>query len=232
MTLRGVFVAGTDTGVGKTWVSAALIRALREAGLAAAGMKPVASGCEDTPAGLRNADAEALRAACGDAAPPYDTVNPYALRLPMAPHLAAQIEHRVIQLGPILAAYDVLADAHRPVVVEGVGGWAVPLTDKLMQANLVQALDLPVLLVVGVRLGCINHALLSAQAIEHDRCRWLGWVANIVDPDTLHIDLVLDTLRARLGAPLAQVSYGSNAQEAQRECARAVLFAALRARTT
>jgi dethiobiotin synthetase len=226
MSVPGVFVTGTDTGVGKTWISAGLVHALRAAGQPAAGMKPVASGCEETSAGLRNADAEALREAMGEHAPDYDIINPYALRLPLAPHLAAQIEGRELRLGPVLSAYDVLARSYRPIVVEGVGGWAVPLSERLMQANLVQALDLPVLLVVGIRLGCINHALLSAQAIAHDRCRWLGWVANIVDPDTLHVDRVVDTLVARLGAPLARCGFGANAQDLQRELAASTLLGA------
>jgi dethiobiotin synthetase len=204
LTAEGIFVTGTDTGIGKTRVSATLVSAQRACGRRAVGMKPVASGCRETPEGLRNDDAEALIAA-SEPAPPYALCNPYALVLPIAPHLAARDAGVEIALEAIVAAYRALAATADRVVVEGVGGWAVPVSDKAMQADLVRALDLPVVLVVGLRLGCINHALLSARAIVADGCTLAGWIANRVDPAMSHADANLDTLCARIDAPLLGV---------------------------
>ena len=204
MSARGVFVTGTDTGIGKTRASALLVRAQRACGRRAIGMKPVASGCRETPEGLRNEDADALIAA-SDPAPSYALCNPYALAPPIAPHLAAREAGIAIALDPIVSAYGRLAAMADRVVVEGVGGWCVPLGDALMQADLVRALDLPVVLVVGLRLGCINHALLSARAIVADHCVLVGWIANRIDPDMARVDANLDTLRARIDAPLLGV---------------------------
>jgi len=196
----GVFVSGTDTGVGKTLVSAALLAALNGAGVRAVGMKPVASGSARAPAGLRNADAEML-IAHSHGAPDYSAVNPYALAEAVAPHLAAQAERVDIALAPVQAGFAALCTNADCVVVEGVGGWAVPLSPTLMQADLVRALGLPVLLVVGLRLGCLNHALLSARAIAADGCRLVGWIGNGVDPAMARVDENLATLRERLAAP-------------------------------
>ncbi len=156
-----VFVTGTDTGIGKTFVSASLLAALNASGVRAVGMKPVASGCEPTPQGLRNADALALiEQSAGEI--DYTRVNPYAFAEPIAPHIAAADAGIAIDLAVIETAFDALASA-QCVVVEGVGGWMAPLGPQLMQRDLVQRLRLPVILVVGVRLGCLNHALLSAR---------------------------------------------------------------------
>lgn len=195
-----VFIAGTDTGVGKTQVSATLLAALAARGCGAVGMKPVASGCDETPDGRRSADALALLAQSAGA-PAYASVNPYALRDPIAPHLAAADEGVTIDLVPLAAAYGALCASGNLVVVEGVGGWAVPFGPATMQADLVRGLELPVLLVVGLRLGCLNHALLSARAIAGDGCRLLGWIGNRIDPDMARADDNIATLRARLGAP-------------------------------
>ncbi|HEX6834384.1 MAG TPA: dethiobiotin synthase [Rudaea sp.] len=204
-----VFVTGTDTGVGKTYASCALVAALNAQGIRTIGMKPVASGCEETPDGLRNSDAQSLRAhSVGE--PPYPLVNPYALREPIAPHLAAAHEGQEIRIEPIAAAYETLAARCEAMIVEGVGGWAVPLSPTRMQADLVRALALPVVLVVGLRLGCINHAVLSARAIEADGCRLVGWIANRIDPQMLVADENLATLRERLPAPcLGVLPYSS-----------------------
>ena len=201
---RHLFVTGTDTGIGKTHASVALLHALRARGLRACGMKPVASGSAATPLGLRNDDALALIAA-SDPAPAYADCNPYAFALPIAPHVAAREAHCEIALGPIRCGFDTLARAGDRVVVEGVGGWMAPLSDTLMQADLVRALDLDVVLVVGLRLGCLNHALLSERAIAADGCRFAGWIANHIDPAMLVVDANLDTLRARIAAPLLGV---------------------------
>src|SRR5690606_19040183 len=160
---RGVLVTGTDTGAGKTVASVALLHALRARGLRASGMKPVASGCAATPDGLRNEDALALQAA-SDPVPDYADLNPFALPEPLAPELAARDAGVDMALPAILQAHARIAARADVVVVEGVGGWMAPLAAGLMQADLVRALDLPVVLVVGLRLGCLNHAALAARA--------------------------------------------------------------------
>jgi len=202
--VRDLFVTGTDTGIGKTRVGVALLRALRARGVRACGMKPVASGCEATADGLRNDDALALIAA-SDPVPAYSTCNPYAFAPPIAPHLAARAVGDEIVLAPIRVAFDVLRAHADRVVVEGVGGWMAPLSDSLAQADVARALDLDVVLVVGLRLGCINHALLSARAIQADGCRLAGWIANRVDPSMAVADENIATLRARIDAPLLGV---------------------------
>ncbi len=196
----GVFVSGTDTGVGKTTISCALLVALRARGLRASGMKPIASGCETEPCGLRNADALALIEA-SDPAPCYADCNPYAFGEAIAPHLAARNENVEISLPRVRDAYSTIARATECMVVEGVGGWAVPLSGAAMQVDLVRVLDLPVILVVGLRLGCLNHALLSARAIDADGCRLIGWVGNRVDPSMARVEENIATLRERLPAP-------------------------------
>lgn len=196
----GVFVSGTDTGIGKTLSSCTLLHALRARGLRAVGMKPLASGCDATPGGLRNEDALALQAA-SDPRPAYDDVNPYALPAPLAPEIAACEADIAVELAPMLAAHARLAAQADIVVVEGVGGWASPLAPALMQADLVRALDLPVILVVGLRLGCLNHAILSARAIEADGCRLAGWIGSGVDPAMARIDENRELLAGRLPVP-------------------------------
>jgi len=200
MSAAGVFVTGTDTGAGKTTASAALLHALRGRGLRAVGMKPLASGCERTAEGLRNEDALALQAA-SDPRPAYDAVNPFALPLPVAPEFAARDAGIEVTLAPILAAHARLAAQADVVLVEGVGGWLAPLTATLDQVDLVRALDLPVVLVVGMRLGCLNHARLSARAMEADGVRLAGWIASEVDPDMACRDDNFDALCSRLPAP-------------------------------
>ena len=197
---RGVFVTGTDTGIGKTVATVALIAALNQAGSRAVGMKPVASGCTRTTHGWRNDDGEALLAASAGA-PDYALVNPYALPAAVAPHLAARAAGVEIRLDPILAAFAALSTNTDCIIVEGVGGWAVPLAPALMQADLVSALMLPVILVVGLRLGCINHAILSARAIAADGCTLLGWIGNHIDADMACVEDNLATLRELVPAP-------------------------------
>lgn len=204
MRLRGVFVSGTDTGIGKTWASCVLLGALRARGLRAVGMKPVASGCIETPHGLRNEDAAALIEA-SDPRPAYADCNPFAFAEPIAPHIAASDVGNPPTLAPIRAAYARLASSAERVVVEGVGGWMVPYSATLMQVDLVRALELPVILVVGLRLGCLNHALLSARAIEADGCVLAGWIANRIDPAMARVEENLDCLRERIRAPLLGV---------------------------
>ena len=196
----GVFVTGTDTGAGKTTASAALLHALRARGLRVAGMKPLASGCERTAEGLRNEDALVLQAA-SDPRPDYGDVNPFALPLPVAPEFAAREAGVKVTLPPILAAHARLVASADFVLVEGVGGWLAPLAATLDHVDLVRALDLPVVLVVGLRLGCLNHARLSARAIAADGVRLAGWIASEVDPGMACRDDNFDALRERLPAP-------------------------------
>ena len=197
---RGVLVTGTDTGVGKSVASVALLHALRARGLRAVGMKPVAAGCDATPVGLRNEDAVALQAA-SDPRPAYADVNPFALPAPTAPTLAARAVGTVVDPGRVRDAFARLADAADVVVVEGAGGWLSPLGEDLEHADLAALLRLPVLLVVGLRLGCLSHARLSARVIEADGCTLAGWIASPVDPDFASAADYLDLLRAALPAP-------------------------------
>jgi dethiobiotin synthetase len=200
--VRGLFVTGTDTEVGKTWVSVALLRALAAAGLATAAMKPIASGAIRQQGRLVSEDAVALADAATVAAAD-DDVNPYRFEPPVAPHLAAEDRDVVIRLEPIRDRAARLAVAADVLLVEGVGGWKVPLGPALEDvAALARGLDLPVVLVVGVRLGCISHALLTAEAIARDGCRLAGWVANRIAPETLLADRVVAAMAARIPAPL------------------------------
>ncbi|QSX79428.1 dethiobiotin synthase [Agrilutibacter solisilvae] len=200
VTHRALFVTGTDTGIGKSVASAALLHAFRARGLRAVGMKPVASGCEWLQGGWRNEDALALQAA-SDPTPDYDDINPYALEHPLAPELAAADAGISIALPPIVAAYARLRAQADVVVVEGVGGWMAPLTAQLDQATLVNELGLSVVLVVGLRLGCINHARLTARAIQADGLHLAGWIANEVDPSMARRDDNVEILRRVLPAP-------------------------------
>nr|WP_293245038.1 dethiobiotin synthase [Panacagrimonas sp.] len=196
-----VFLTGTDTGVGKTHVAVGLVRAARELGIAACGYKPVASGCRKFAGGLRNADARALLNASGLPAADYGRVNPYAFAPAIAPHLAAReaglrIDRRVLD-----RAHRSLARDHDLVIVEGAGGWQVPLGADWTLADWVADHAWPVVLVVGMRLGCLNHALLSAESISR-RTRLLGWVANACPPRQQRIEQNIVELEQRMPAPL------------------------------
>lgn len=199
---RGVFVTGTDTGIGKTVAACALVHALRERGLRVAPMKPVAAGAEGHDGIEANADTVALIAAAGLGREAMADVTPVLLREPMAPHIAARREGLTITLPPIRAAFDRLAARSDFVVAEGVGGFLVPLGDDWDAADLARALALPLVLVVGMRLGCLNHALLSVRAIEAGGFALAGWIANSVDPLMAVPDENLDALRRRIRAPL------------------------------
>ncbi len=201
----GWFVTGTDTGVGKTRVAAALIAALCARGQQVAPMKPVASGCVPTKAGLRSEDALGLLAACARHDYDYTDVNPYAFLPPVAPHLAACDAGVDIRIDEILRCHARLRRRAQCVVVEGVGGWCVPLGNTTTTIDLARALALPVILVVGVRLGCINHALLTQESIAHAGLPLAGWVANGIDAYIDRFDEIVETLRERLPAPLIGV---------------------------
>lgn len=195
------FITGTDTDAGKTTVAAGLLHAARLAGLSTAAGKPVASGSMVTPQGLRNADALALLAECSVALG-YDEVNPFTFEPAIAPHLAAREAGVALSVRSLLLPMQALLDKKADfTLIEGAGGWRVPLAEQSNLSDLAIALGLPVILVVGVRLGCINHALLSAEAIARDGLHLVGWVANIIDAKTSRLEENLATLAERLPAP-------------------------------
>lgn len=195
-----LFITGTDTGVGKTHVACGLLRAARAQGVDACGYKPVASGCRSTARGLRNADALALQASAGTAEP-YAAINPYAFGPAIAPHLAAREAGVRIDRRRLDAAHRDLSRRHALILIEGAGGWQVPLGRRGTLADWVAARGWPVILVVGMRLGCLNHALLSADAIRR-QAPLLGWIANELPPRQPRLEENLAELRARIPAPM------------------------------
>lgn len=199
---RSYFITGTDTGVGKTLVSCALLHALRARFGRAVGMKPVAAGADATPEGaLINEDVTALRGASNVQVDPR-LDNPYIFAAPVSPHIAARLAGAYIELDVLVQRYHALAAQADAVVVEGAGGFCVPLNDTQTSADLAQRLALPVVLVVGLRLGCLNHALLTQEAIVSRGLTLAGWVANRIDPTMASTADNIDTLRARLAAPM------------------------------
>ena len=202
------FVVGTDTGVGKTLVAAGLLHALARRHARVVGMKPVAAGAVQVDGTWASEDALALRAASTLTVPP-ELDNPVLLPDPLSPHLAAARAGRVIDMAALIASYQSLAAQADAVVVEGAGGFLVPLTDEATGADLAVGLQLPLVLVVGLRLGCLNHALLTAEAIAARGLRLAGWVANRIDPRMAAADDNIATLARRLPAPLwAEVPHG------------------------
>lgn len=199
--MMGCFVTGTDTGVGKTLVSAGLLHALARHHRRVVGMKPVAAGLVPWGDDWASEDAIALRSASTLAVPPA-LDNPVLLPDPLSPHIAAQRAGAPIDIGTIVRAHRQLAERADAVVVEGAGGWHVPLSDTATGADLAQALGLPVVLVVGLRLGCLNHAALTAEAIRARGLTLAGWIANRVDPRMLAPEDNIAWLRQHLGAPL------------------------------
>lgn len=199
---RGVFVTGTDTAVGKTVVACALVHALRARGIRVAPMKPVAAGAIWRDGTWANEDTLALAEAAGPDAPSLDAITPVLLREPVAPHIAAAREGREISLGPLVEAYRRLAAQTDFTVVEGVGGFRVPLGMILDSTDLARALGLPIVLVVGLRLGCLNHALLTAEAADRAGLTLAGWIANTIDPAMREQEENVAALARRLHAPL------------------------------
>jgi len=195
------FITGTDTGVGKTLVAASLLRLAHARGLSTLGLKPVAAGCEPSNGQWMNDDARLLMEASSMAVD-YAAVNPVALREAMAPHIAAEREGREILCAELVDQYKSLVDQADFTVIEGAGGWQVPLNDTETMANLAAQLNYPVIMVVGIRLGCINHALLTAAAIRQSGLHLAGWVANHIDADMPVADENVRTLERRLDAPL------------------------------
>lgn len=198
--MNGLFITGTDTGVGKTWMAAALVHALAERGRRVAGLKPLACGGHDTGHGWRNEDAELLMRQ-GGVELPYEVVNPFLFREPIAPHIAAAHTGLRLTAAALHEACTALEEPPDALVIEGVGGWAVPLNEDETTAHFARLLGLPVILVVGMRLGCLSHALLTAESIAHHRLRLAGWIANVVDPDMKALQENVAALELRLPAP-------------------------------
>lgn len=195
------FITGTDTGVGKTLVSSALLHAFAAQGMRVVGFKPVAAGCDEND---HSEDAKQLRAASNVLAS-YGQINPYCFLHPLAPHLAARNSGVRIELSRILISYRELASQADNVIVEGAGGFLVPLNEKKNSADLAQELALPVIVVVGMRLGCLNHALLTMRVIEEYELECAGWVANVLDAGMPALQQNIDALRERIAAPLLGV---------------------------
>jgi dethiobiotin synthetase len=205
---QSLFLTGTDTGVGKTWVATRLLEMLAAAGRRVVGMKPVAAGAEMTSHGLRNDDALELNAA-SNVRIPYELTNPVCLPQATAPHLAAARAGVAIDIDAIVTAYRSICSETDFIIVEGAGGWMAPVGEPLIPGDpgatmqdVAQALGLPVVLVVGIRLGCLNHALLTADAIQRSNVMLAGWIANPIDPDFADHDAYVESLAERLPCPL------------------------------
>lgn len=209
--MSGLFIAGTGTGVGKTLAAKALIERCVAAGKRVAAMKPVSAGCVQTPEGWLNDDVAQLRAA-SNVALPLALMNPYAFESPIAPHIAAQQAGIEIDLARIESAYREIESQSDEVIVEGVGGLLVPLNANQTAADIVVRLNLPVILVVGMRLGCLNHALLTVEAMQQRGLTLAGWIANRIDPAMPAFDANLASLQARISAPLWGVASSSRLQ--------------------
>jgi dethiobiotin synthetase len=200
----GYFITGTDTGVGKTIVTLGLMRHLQAQGKTVFALKPVATGCERTAAGLRNEDALQLQRQASVRLD-YEQINPYAFEPPIAPHIAAGFAGVRIEFDRIRSALGMLSGQADCVLVEGIGGWQVPLDDRQTMADLARVLALPVILVAGIRLGCLNHALLTAAAIEASGLRLAGWVANCIPPRADFAEDNINYLKSMISAPLLGV---------------------------
>jgi len=205
----GFFVTGTDTDVGKTYIAAALVRHFAQQGKTALGMKPVAAGCEKINDELSNADVKALVAASNVQAALTD-INPYVFAPAIAPHIAAEQAGLTVSIAKIQQAFDRLQAQADVVIVEGAGGFRVPISREQTMADVAVQLGLPVIMVVGVKLGCINHALMTAGSIRAAGLNLVGWVANRIDPNMPVIEENIATLKAMIKAPcIADVAWGA-----------------------
>ena len=199
---QGFFITGTDTGVGKTWATLALMHYFKQQGHSVVGMKPVAAGCEWAGKQLKNEDAVLLQE-YSSVSLDYKEINPYALEMPVAPHLAAR--ENVIDLDVIVTAFQKLQEKAEVVIVEGAGGWLVPLNEEKDLSAVVKALDLPVILVVAIKLGCINHARLTLQQLAADEVQCAGWFAMCLDADMACIEENIESIASRVSVPLLGV---------------------------
>ena len=211
----GYFITGTDTEIGKTFTSVCLINYLVSKKLRVAGLKPVASGCETTDQGLRNEDARQLMEAA-NVELEYDQVNRYSFEPAIAPHIAAHLSGQVIELGKIENDFHAARSVADRVIVEAAGGWRVPLNDEHNMADLAIRLGLPVIAVVGIRLGCINHALMTLEQIQSSAAVCAGWVANYVDNETAYAEEQCLSIQSRTEVPcVAEINYGASFSDIQ-----------------
>lgn len=210
--LENCFLTGTDTEIGKTHTACSLIRGWRKQGFSAAGYKPIASGGIWQDGMLINEDAQRIHSACGPDIT-LKEINPLCLESAIAPHVAAKDQQQEIRMEPILAGYHAIAPRFQRIVVEGVGGFRVPLGADFDSADLAAAFGLPVVLVVGLRLGCINHALLTVEAILARKLRLTGWVGNTLTPVMPRQQDTIDTLRQKIPAPCLGILPWSNTPE-------------------
>ncbi|WP_165311717.1 dethiobiotin synthase [Vibrio ziniensis] len=213
--INALFIAGTDTDVGKTVASKAILQAIASKGFTTIGYKPVAAGCERTEQGLRNSDALHLMKVATQEMP-YEDVNPYALELAASPHIAAKHENLTIDYKVLSDKLDYLKTKADTVLVEGAGGWRVPVSDTDCLSSWVKQEKLPVVLVVGVKLGCLSHAILTAESIEADGLNIVGWVANRINPGTEHYAEIIEILESRIKAPkLGEIPYVPSAKRSE-----------------
>ncbi len=194
------FITGTDTGVGKSWSTASLMHYFKNQGKTVKAMKPIASGCETISGNLRNEDALLLQQYCSEPTA-YDDINSFAFEPPVSPHIAAQLQGQQITFEPILSLFEKLKPSADIILIEGVGGWCVPLNDQQNIADLALALQLPVIMVVAIRLGCINHACLTEQAMLASGVDYVGWIGSHTEPDMLCRDENIKTLERLLSRP-------------------------------
>ncbi len=199
---KSFFVTGTDTGAGKTWSTLVLMHYFKQQGLSVVGMKPVAAGCEWIDEQLKNEDALLLQQHSSIELA-YEEINPYAFEAPVSPHLAGV--KNPVQFEVLLQAYNKLKNKADVVIVEGAGGWLVPLNNENDIADFAVALDVPVIVVVAIRLGCINHARLTVQSIQQSKVNCAGWLAVCIDPDMDKQTENIETLKQKLDIPLLGV---------------------------
>jgi dethiobiotin synthetase len=210
MKAKGIFITGTDTGIGKTRFTLRLIQEIKNHGAKVLGMKPIASGAEFKSGRLINEDAELIWQAASKEVN-YELVNPIVFDLPVAPHIAAAQKNEMIDLDQIVDCYNRLASDCGNIIVEGVGGWRVPVSSAHSTVDLVRELRLPVILVVGLKLGCINHAILTAETIKADNINLIGWVSNQLERDYLFPDETVSSLNGLLGCPhIASLFYAGD----------------------
>lgn len=205
--MPGIFITGTDTEIGKTHVTCALLNALNQQNLKTIGMKPVASGADEVEGQLKNEDALKLIEASFMKLP-YEKINPYVFKVAASPHIAAELDQQQVEIKKIVDSYRLLEQQAEMVLVEGVGGWLAPLNKTQTVSDLALELGLPVILVVGMRLGCLNHAMLTANNIHQSGLKLIGWIANCLDDDFSFLEENISTLQQHLDVPLiAKLSY-------------------------
>ena len=207
---KGFFITGTDTDIGKTFTALALMQALQDKGYQTCGFKPVSAGYKVTHEGLINDDAARLQQASSSLLP-YSVINPYAFEAPIAPHIAAAESNIAIEIAHIQSCFNQIAGLSDFVIVEGAGGWLVPINKHQTMADVALSLGLPVILVVGIKLGCLNHTLLSVQSILLTQLPLAGWVANHIIPECDSTRHNVQYLQQVINAPLlANFAYQTN----------------------